>query len=134
MEFEFFIGNVGRTAHDRHLGAYLPNLLSTSFKAYDERPAEDKAIDLTFIDTSQPNARGYVSFGAHQWNKRMYARRARCAVALTDATMIRTYGDVWMHVGDFAFFVDATPPSPDWRCWNVSLRVWTKPSALVSAR
>ncbi|HVA39818.1 MAG TPA: hypothetical protein VNF49_04090, partial [Candidatus Binataceae bacterium] len=96
IEFEFFIGNIARPAHDRHLGSYLPNLLSTSFKPHDERPAEDKPVDITFVETTPPNAQGFVSFGPHQWNKRLYARRARIAVALTDATLIRTHGDVYL--------------------------------------
>ncbi|HVA67801.1 MAG TPA: acetyl-CoA hydrolase/transferase C-terminal domain-containing protein [Candidatus Binataceae bacterium] len=113
IEFEFFIGNTARPAHDRHLGTYLPNLLSKSFKAHDERPAEDKPIDLTFIETTIPNAHGFVSFGPHQWNKRMYARRARMAVAITDSSMTRTHGDVYMHVNEFAWFVAAATAAPD---------------------
>lgn len=113
IEFEVFIGNVGRPLHDRKDGIYLPNLLSTSFKPHDERPAEDKAVDITFVTTSVPNSQGFVSFGPHQWNKRMYVRRARCAVAEMDATITRTHGDVYMHVSEFDYFVDATPEAPD---------------------
>jgi 4-hydroxybutyrate CoA-transferase len=43
----------------------------------------------------------------------MYARRARHAVAEVDATMTRTHGDVYMHVSEFEYFVDGTPPPPD---------------------
>ena len=75
IEFEIFIGNLGRPLHDRRQAAYLPNLLSTSFKPHDERPAEDKPVDITFVTTSVPNSQGFVSFGPHQWNKRMYVRR-----------------------------------------------------------
>ncbi len=113
IEFEIFIGNLGRPTHDARRGAYLPNLLSSSFKAHDERPAEDKPIDITFVNVTPPNAQGYVSFGPHQWNKRMYVRRARMAVAEVDATLTRTHGDVYMHVSEFAWFVDGTPPPPD---------------------
>ncbi len=113
IEFEIFIGALGRPAHDQHRGSYLPNLLSTSFKPHDQRPAEDKPIDISFINTTPPNSKGFVSFGAHQWNKRMYARRTRCAVAEVDRSMIRTYGDVYMHVSEFSYFVEATLPAPD---------------------
>lgn len=113
IEFEIFIGNLGRPTHDQHRGSYLPNLLSTSFKAHDERPGEDKPVDITFINTTPPNSKGFVSFGPHQWNKRMYARRAKCAVAEVDPTLARTYGDVYMHVSEFAYFVDAPTPQPD---------------------
>jgi 4-hydroxybutyrate CoA-transferase len=113
LEFELFIGNLGRPSHDRLAATYLPNLFSTSFKPHDERPAEDKPIDFTFVNVTTPNARGFVSFGPHQWNKRMYARRARHAIAEVDASMTRTYGDVYMHVSEFEYFVEGTPPPPD---------------------
>jgi acyl-CoA hydrolase len=80
LEFELFIGNLGRPAHDRRAATYLPNLFSMGFKPHDERPAEDKPIDFTFVNVTTPNAKGFVSFGPHQWNKRMYARRARHAM------------------------------------------------------
>lgn len=113
VEFELFIGNLGRVPHDSHAASYLPNLFSTQFKTYDERPAEDKPIDITFVNVSPPNAHGFMCVGPHQWNKRGYVRRARCAVAEVDATITRTHGDVYLHVTDFAYFVDATPPPPD---------------------
>lgn len=106
VEFEIFIGNLGRPLHDRKLAPYLPNLFSTSFKAHDERPCEDKPIDIVFVTTSPPNSHGFVCFGAHQWNKRMYARRARCAIAEIDRDTLRTHGDVYMHVSEFNYFVD----------------------------
>jgi len=113
IEFEVFIGNLGRPTHDARKAAYLPNLLSSNFKAHDERPGENKPIDITFVNTTPPNTQGFVSFGPHQWNKRMYVRRARIAVAEVDATLTRTYGDVYMHVSEFDHFVDGTPPPPD---------------------
>jgi 4-hydroxybutyrate CoA-transferase len=113
IEFEIFIGNLGRPSHDAKLATYLPNLLSTGFKAHDQRPDEAKPIDITFVNTTPPNSKGFVSFGVHQWNKRMYVRRARQAVAEIDTTLAKTYGDVYMHVSEFDYFVDATPPPPD---------------------
>ncbi|HYL60079.1 MAG TPA: acetyl-CoA hydrolase/transferase C-terminal domain-containing protein [Candidatus Acidoferrales bacterium] len=113
VEFELFIGNLGRPSHDQLRSTYLPNLFSTGFKANDERPNESKPIDFTFVNVTTPNAKGFVSFGPHQWNKRMYARRARHAIAEVDATMTRTHGDVYMHVSEFEYFVDGTPPPPD---------------------
>ena len=35
------------------------------------------------------------------------------AVAEVDASMTRTYGDVYMHVSEFEYFVEGTPPPPD---------------------
>jgi 4-hydroxybutyrate CoA-transferase len=109
IEFELFVGNVARPLHDRKLAPYLPNLFSTSFKAHDERPTEDKPVDIVFVTTTPPNSKGFVSFGAHQWNKRMYVRRAHCAVAEIDRKALRTYGDVYMHVSEFDYFVELRP-------------------------
>ncbi len=75
--------------------------------------AEDRPIDFAFVNVTPPNSKGFVSFGPHQWNKRMYARRARHAIAEVDANMTRTYGDVYMHVSEFEYFVEGTPPPPD---------------------
>jgi len=113
VEFELFIGNLGRPSHDRRAAAYLPNLFSTGFKAHDERPGEDKPIDFTFVNVTKPNAKGYVSFGPHRWNKRTYVRKARHAIAEVDANMTRTHGDVYAHVSEFDYFVEGTPPPPD---------------------
>jgi len=113
FEFELFIGNLARPSHDARRGSYLPNLFSTAFKALDERPDEAKPIDVTFVNVTPPNGKGFVSFGPHQWNKREYIRHAEVAVAEVDKTLTRTHGDVWMHVREFDYFVEATPPTPD---------------------
>src|SRR5215469_9264546 len=113
FEFELFIGNLARPAHDALRGSYLPNLFSTAFKALEERPDEAKPIDLTFVNVTPPNDRGFVSFGPHQWNKREYIRHAGMAVAEVDKTLTRPHGDVWIHVRVFDYFVEATPPTPD---------------------
>jgi 4-hydroxybutyrate CoA-transferase len=121
LEFELFIGNLGRPAHDRGQATYLPNLFSTAFKPHDERPAEDKPIDFAFVNVTTPSPKGFVSFGPHQWNKRMYARRARHAIAEVDTTMTRTHGDVYMHVSEFEYFIDGTPPTPDLKVIDAAL-------------
>lgn len=113
LEFELFIGNLARPLHDRRQATYLPNLFSTQFKAHDERPAEDKPIDIAFVNITPPNSKGFVSFGPHQWNKRAYARRARMVIAEVDRNLTRTYGDVFMHVSEFAWFVDSTAAPGD---------------------
>lgn len=113
IEFEVFIANLGRPLHDRKAATYLPNLLSTSFKPHDHRPSEDKPIDVFFVNITPPNSKGFVSFGPHQWNKRMYVRRARCVVAEVDSSLQKTHGDVYMHVSAFDYFVEGTPPPPD---------------------
>lgn len=109
IEFELFIGDAARFATDERRAAYLPNLFSTNFKAWDERDDGDYAVDVALVTVSPPNANGYVHFGGHQWNKRSYARRARTVLAEIDGSMIRPHGDCYMHVSEFDAFVEATP-------------------------
>jgi 4-hydroxybutyrate CoA-transferase len=113
LEFELFIGNMGRPVHDRHAATYLPNLFATAFKATDESRTEAKQLDITFANVTPPNEHGFVSFGPHQWNKRSHLRRARTKVAEVDRNLTRTYGDVWMHASEFDYFVEGTLPPPD---------------------
>jgi 4-hydroxybutyrate CoA-transferase len=113
IEFELFIGNVARPLHDRLGATYLPNLFSTQHKAHDERPGEDKPIDVAFVNVGPPNAHGFMCFGPHQWAKRGLVRRARVAVAEVDGNITRTHGDVYVHATEFDYFVDATLPPPD---------------------
>jgi 4-hydroxybutyrate CoA-transferase len=113
IEFELFIGNMGRPVHDRHGASYLPNLFATAFKATDERPGEAKQLDITFVNVTPPNPHGFVSFGPHQWNKRSHLRRAKIKVAEVDKNLTRTHGDVWMHASEFDYFVEGTLPPPD---------------------
>ena len=113
IEFELFIGNLGRPAHDRLSATYVPNLFSMQFPMQDGRPDEVAAVDLVICNVSPPNAQGFVCFGPNQWNKRGYLRHSKCAVAEVDPSIVRTHGDVWAHVTEFQYFVDAVPAPTD---------------------
>ncbi len=109
LEFEIFIGNAARIATDEHRGNYLPNLFSTSFKAWDERPGDGGDVDVVFTRVSPPNANGFVHFGARLWDNRGYARRTKVVLAEVDHSLIRPYGDCFLHVSQFSAFVESTP-------------------------
>ena len=56
-----------------------------------------------------PDDEGYVSFGAHNWNKRGYVRRSRKTIAEVDAGLRPVCGDNRVHVTEFEHFVEVPP-------------------------
>lgn len=106
MEFDLFIGDYGRQATDEGRATYLPNLFSLDFKAQDDDRSEARRIDVFLANVTPPDDDGYVQFGAHNWNKRMYARRAKHTIAEVDPGLRPVYGDNKMHVSEFTHFVE----------------------------
>jgi 4-hydroxybutyrate CoA-transferase len=114
IEFEFFIGDVARQAHDAKRGSYLPNLLSQSFKPLREGRGEARPIDIACISVSPPNDAGYCCAGPQLWNKRLYARAARTTIAEVVLGQIRCFGDCYLHVSEIDYFVPLDqPPLPE---------------------
>jgi len=111
---ELFIGGVARAAHDENRVDYLPDLFSLRFKGLDEgRPeSKDKEVDVYLTSVSPPDEHGFCSFGATMWNKRSYAKRAKCVIAEVEPAHIRTYGTNYIHVSEIDYFVE-TPQEPE---------------------
>lgn len=105
IEFEAFIGDSARRAHDQRRGSYLPNLLSQSFKPQDEQRLEATSIDVACIMVSPPNEAGYCCCGPALWNKRLYARRAQMTIAEVAPNPVRCFGDCFLHVSEIDYFV-----------------------------
>ena len=105
---ELFIGSRVRPAMDEKRITYLPDLFSMRFKGIDERRrASEKLKDFIFFTpVSPPDENGFCSFGATMWNKRSYAKRARCVVAEIHQNAIRTYGTNYIHVSEIDYFVE----------------------------
>jgi len=87
---------------------YLPDLFSLRYKGIDEgRKASEKLKDFIFFTpVSMPDENGFCSFGASMWNKRSYAKRARCVVGEIQRNAIRTYGTNYIHVSEIDYFVE----------------------------
>ena len=104
---ELFIGSRVRPAMDEKRITYLPDLFSLRFKGIDEgRKASEKLKDyIFFTPVSPPDENGFCSFGASMWNKRSYAKRARCVIAEIQEQAIRTYGTNYIHVSEIDCFV-----------------------------
>ncbi|MGI8553612.1 MAG: acetyl-CoA hydrolase/transferase family protein [Dehalococcoidia bacterium] len=123
IEFEVFIGDLARPAHDQRRGSYLPNLLSTGFKPLDEGRAEAKPIDVACISVGPPNEAGYCCVGPQLWNKRLYARRARLTIAEVVPDQIRCFGDCFLHVSEIDYFVPLSLPSLEQRLQSIIERL-----------
>jgi 4-hydroxybutyrate CoA-transferase len=111
---ELFIGSRVRDSVDAKRASYLPDLFSMRYKGIDEgRPESAKLSDYIFMTPlSPPDANGYCSFGATMWNKRSYAKRARCVIAEIEEDAIRTYGTNFIHVSEVDYFCES-PQEPD---------------------
>jgi 4-hydroxybutyrate CoA-transferase len=99
---EFFIGARVRGHVNEGRASYLPDLFSMRFKGIDEgRPESDNMAGYVFMTpVSPPDANGFCSFGHTMWNKRSYAKRARCVIASIDERAIRTFGTNFIHVSE----------------------------------
>jgi len=109
VEFELFIGDFARPAMDEGRATYLPNLFSLNFKDIDEKRAESRPLDVFLVSATPPDDNGYVSFGAHNWNKRSHVRRARKVIAEVDAGLRPVCGDNAVHVSEIDRFVEIPP-------------------------
>ena len=109
MEFEVFVGDFARPALDEGRATYQPNLFTLAHKPLDDERPEARRPDVFVTSVTPPDDEGYVTFGAHNWNKRSYVRHARKAIAEVDAGLRRVCGDNRVHVTEFERFVEIPP-------------------------
>jgi 4-hydroxybutyrate CoA-transferase len=109
MEYELFIGDYARQSTDEGRATYLPNLFSLSFKEHDDQRPDHRDVDVVCVSVTPPDDDGYVQFGAHNWNKRAYVRRAKKAIAEVDPSLRPVFGDNKIHVSEFTHFVEVPP-------------------------
>ncbi|HIE17582.1 MAG TPA: 4-hydroxybutyrate CoA transferase [Dehalococcoidia bacterium] len=82
-------------------------LVSSLFWAHP--PAVREPVDVFLVQLSPPNDKGYCSFGASLWNKKVMLQAARTVIAEVNKNLIRTYGDNFIHVSEIDYFVEHTP-------------------------
>jgi 4-hydroxybutyrate CoA-transferase len=109
IEFEAFIGDFARSAMDEGLATYLPNLFSLNFKQQNDQRPERRDIDVFLTSVTPPDDEGFVQFGAHNWNKRSYVRRARTTIAEVDPSLRSVFGDNRIHVTEIEHLVEVPP-------------------------
>ena len=111
VDIENFIGPLGRPFENEGLAPYSPLAFSLTFKGVDERPAESKSIDVALVTVAPPNRQGQITFGPQAWYKRGFAQRARKVAAEVNPTLIRTYGNSFMHLDGIDMMVEVEPSS-----------------------
>ena len=104
-----FLGSVARPAYYEHRIDFAPVIFTTDIQPYRE-PNRGPRLDVTLVSCSPPDDQGYCSFGKALWNKRSFAKHARIVLAQVDDTLIRTYGDNYIHVSEIDRFVEHTHP------------------------
>ncbi len=63
-------------------------------------------IDVALVKTSPPDANGYMSFGAAVWTNRTACNIARRIICEVDESLIRTYGENFLHVSEVEFLAE----------------------------
>ena len=104
-----FIGPVMRKWTDAKMADYLPITFSLEPKIWQEATQENKGIDVYIGVVTPSDKHGYCSFGANLWNKKTCARAARKVIFEVDSSMIRTYGENFIHVSEVDYFIEHTP-------------------------
>lgn len=104
-----FLGPLARPAYYEHRIDFAPVIFTTDLQPYRE-PNRGPRLDVTLVSCSPPNDEGYCSFGKALWNKRSFAKHARTVIAQVDDSLIRTYGDNYIHVSEIDRFVEYMPP------------------------
>ena len=74
-----------------------------------EDPAVREPVDVLLIYLSPPDEHGYCSFGASLWDKKRAVRAAKLVLAEVNPSLIRTYGDNYIHISEIDYFVPHTP-------------------------
>ncbi|MBI2868106.1 MAG: 4-hydroxybutyrate CoA-transferase [Chloroflexi bacterium] len=62
--------------------------------------------DVLFTEVSEPDSRGFCSFGNSVWNKPRMVRQAGLVIAEVNPKLIRTFGDNFVHASEIDFFVE----------------------------
>jgi 4-hydroxybutyrate CoA-transferase len=106
IEFDLFIGDYARQATDEGRATYLPNLFSLGLKDQADQRPERRTVDVFLTSVTPPDDEGYVQFGAHNWNKRMYVRGSRHTIAEVDPGLRPVFGDNKVHVTEIERFVE----------------------------
>ena len=104
-----FLGPLARPAYYEHRIDFAPVIFTTDLQPYRE-PNRGPRLDVTLVSCSPPDGEGYCSFGKALWNKRSFARHAQTVIAQVDDSLIRTYGDNYIHVSEIDRFVEYTAP------------------------
>jgi hypothetical protein len=67
-------------------------------------------IDVMLVKTSPPDENGFMSFGHHVWLSRTVAELSKHIICEIDESLIRTYGENFLHVSARTTCASTSPP------------------------
>ncbi|KKL02827.1 acetyl-CoA hydrolase/transferase family protein [Rheinheimera mesophila] len=105
----FFVGRPSRPAVNAGLADYVPAFLSEIPKLF--RSGEQR-LDTALIQVSPPDKHGLCSLGISVEATRAALQSAKKIIAQINPNMPRTHGDSFVHLSDFAAYVELESPIP----------------------
>jgi acyl-CoA hydrolase/RimJ/RimL family protein N-acetyltransferase len=103
----FFVGNNTRQAINQGLADYTPVFLS---RVPDLFYRGLVPVDVALIQTSPPDAHGYMSLGVSVDITKAAVENASLVIAQVNSSMPRTHGDGFIHIEDVDFIIHHDEP------------------------
>ena len=77
--------------------------------AWSHEPGVRRQADVMITQLSPPDEHGYCSMGASLWNKKKAIIDAKVVLAEISESLVRTYGDNYIHISEIDYCVEHTP-------------------------
>jgi acyl-CoA hydrolase len=103
----FFIGNSTRSAVNQGIADYTPIFLSEVPRLFSSGYIP---VDIALIQTSPPDAHGYMSLGVSVDIVKAAVERASTIIAQVNSAMPRSHGDGFIHISRVNFIVPHNEP------------------------
>ena len=108
----FFIGNSSRNAVNEGTADYTPIFLSQIPNLFHRKITP---IDVALIQTSPPDAHGYMSLGISVDIVKAAANAASLVIAQVNSAVPRVHGDAFIHIEDVNFMVPFDEPMLEYK-------------------
>lgn len=103
----FFIGENTREAVNKGMADYTPVFLSAVPDLLRRRIIP---LDVALVQTSLPDAHGYLSLGISVDIVKAAVEQARAVIVQVNARMPRVYGDTFIHIDDIDYIIPYDEP------------------------
>lgn len=77
--------------------------------SWSHEPGVRRQPDVLITQLSTPDEHGYCSMGASLWNKKKAIMDAKMVLAEINESLVRTYGDNFIHISEIDYCVEHTP-------------------------
>lgn len=108
----FFIGPNTRDAVNEARADYTPVFISEIPGLFSSGIVP---VDVTLIQTSSPDAHGFMSLGISVDITKSAARASKTVIAQVNRHMPRTLGDSFLHISEVDYVVELDAPLPEFR-------------------